>query len=262
MTAAVSSARRRIRGLVLPAIILFAWWLVVALGLADERIVASIGSVLRYLGESIATGDLWVDLGASVGRNLLGFGIGAGLGVATGVLLSLSPDLRGLTLPSVNALKQVSIFAWVPLISIWFGLGEGARVFVIAFSTWFPVLFNTITGVSGVPRELLEVAKVHRFNRLQTVTRVILPGALPSIFTGLYVGLVMSWMVTLGAEYMLTSTRGVGHMLLDGRENFRMDQVLVGVLVVGLVGFALHSIADALERRALGWRGPSLAGRI
>jgi sulfonate transport system permease protein len=80
---------------------------------------------------------------------------------------------------------------------------------------------------------------------------------LPSIFTGLYVGLIMSWMVTLGAEYMLTATHGVGYLLLDGRENFRMDQVILGVFVVGLIGFAMHAVADLAEKRLIGWRGSS-----
>jgi sulfonate transport system permease protein len=250
------------RGLALPAAVLFLWWLAFALGLPDERIVASPQATFRYLARAIASGDLWEDLGASLGRNLLGFAVGALTGIGTGVLLTLSRDARELILPSINTLKQVSIFAWLPFISIWFGLGEGARLFVIAFSVWFPVLFNTIEGISGIPRELTELTRVYRLGRWQTIRRLILPAAAPSIFTGLTVGLVISWMVTLGAEYMLTSTRGLGHLLLDGRENFRMDQLLVGVFAVGLIGFLIHALADLIQHRLLGWRGPSLANRL
>lgn len=253
---------RTARGFALPLFLLALWSLAFVLGWVDPRIVASPLAVWRYLVGAVGSGDLWVDLGASLGRNLASFAIGATTGIACGVLFSLSKTLRELLLPSINTLKQISIFAWVPLISIWFGLGEGARIFVIAFAVWFPVLFNTLHGIAGISPELLDLPRVYGFTRWQAVRRLILPAALPSIFTGLYVGLVMSWMVTLGAEYMLTSTRGLGHLLLDGRENFRMDQVIVGCLVVGLVGFGLHATADAIERRLLGWRGPSLAGRI
>lgn len=254
--------KRLLRGLAVPFAILLVWQLAFSSGALDTRLAASPLSVLRYLIEAVESGDLWIDLGASLGRNLLGFALGGVAGIATGIAFSFSRTLRGLLLPSINTLKQVSIFAWVPLLSIWFGLGESARVFVIAFAVWFPVLFNTLDGVASVPRDLLDLPRVYAFSRLQTVRHLILPAALPSIFTGLYVGLVMSWMVTLGAEYMLTSTRGIGHLLLDGRENFRMDQVLAGCVVVGLVGFLLHASAEAIERRLLGWRGPSLAGRI
>ncbi|WBO21357.1 ABC transporter permease [Sphingomonas abietis] len=254
--------RKLLRGLVLPAVLLVVWQAVCSLGIADARLVASPAAVWRYFAASAGSGDLLVDLGASLGRDLLGYAIGATVGVAGGVLLSLSRLTRDLLLPGINALKQVSIFAWVPLISIWFGLGEGARLFVIAFSVWFPVLFNTLEGIAAIPRELRELPAVYGLNLWQTVRRLILPAALPSIFTGLYVGLVMAWMVTLGAEYMLTSTRGLGHLLFDGRENFRMDQVLVGAIVVGIVGYLIHAIADAIERRALAWRGTVTEIRI
>lgn len=251
-----------LRALVVPVAVLGLWHLSVVTGFADTRLVASIGEVVAYFRESVASGDLWIDLFASLRRNFAGFGIGAVVGIASGVLLGLSPFLRGLILPSVNTIKQVSILAWAPLISIWIGLGEDARIFVIAFSAWFPVLFNTLSGVAQTPRELVEVARVYRFSRLQTVWRIVLPAAAPAIFTGLYTALVLSWMVTLGAEFLLTSTRGLGQLLLGGRENLRMDQVLVGIFVIGLIGFALHAVAEAVERRLLAWRGPVASARI
>jgi sulfonate transport system permease protein len=250
-------ARRLARGVVLPILVALGWWALLAFHWADERIVASIGQVIHCAIRWVATGAIWIDAGSSLARNLVGFSTGALAGIAAGIALSFSAFARSLVLPSINALKQVSIFAWVPLISVWFGLGEASRIFFIAFSVFFPVLFNTAEGIAGVPGELLEVARVFRFSRWQAVRRIVWPAALPSVFTGLYVGLVMSWMVTLGAEYMLTATHGVGYLLLDGRENFRMDQVILGVLVVGLIGFGVHAVADAAERRLLRWRGTS-----
>jgi len=262
MSRNVSTIRKVRRGLVLPALVLLGWWGIFAADLADPRIVASISDVWRYGAQMVGSGELWGDIGASLGRNLLGFAIGVAAGLVLAVLLSLSAWARLAVAPTIDALKNVSAFAWVPLIAIWFGLGEGSRLFFIAFATFFPVYFNAMEGIGGVPRDWLELGRVYGFSRRQAVTRIILPAALPSIFTGLYVGLIMSWMVTLGVEYMLTATRGVGHLLLDGRDNFRMDQVILGVLVVGLIGFALHAIADAVERRVLKWRGSSAAAQV
>jgi len=110
-----------------------------------------------------------------------------------------------------------------------------------------------------VPREYLEVARVHEFSLWQTLSRVIVPAAAPSLFTGLQLSLIYTWLATLGAEYLLSSGRGIGNTLIDGREQFQMDLVLFGVVVIGLVGFALNALASQLERRLLAWRDRTVA---
>ncbi|HBK46022.1 MAG TPA: taurine ABC transporter permease, partial [Xanthomonadaceae bacterium] len=158
--------------------------------------------------------------------------------------------------PSLHALRQVSLFAWVPLIMVWFGLGETSKVVFVAIAAFFPVLLNSAEGVAGIAREHLEVARVATFSRTQTFFRLILPSAMPSILTGVHLALVGAWGATLGAEYLMTSGPGIGTLLIDGQETSAMDVTLVGMLLAGLVGFGLHLAATRAEARLLRWRAP------
>jgi sulfonate transport system permease protein len=254
MTLSLTKLRR---GATLPALILFGWWAVYAFGITDSKLFVPIERVGITAARLSAAGELWLSLGQSLLRDMGGFVLGSSIGLALGVLLGVSTRIErffGLTLHSI---KQVSLFAWLPLISVWFGYEEGSKLVFIAMAAFFPVVLNTFEGVSGVPRELVEVARVSRFSRWQTFTRLVLPAALPSIFNGIYLALVFSWLATLGAEYMLGSTLGIGTLLMEGRAEFKMDVVLLGIVLVGGVGFALDIAAKALERHLLRWRQPS-----
>ena len=175
--------------------------------------------------------------------------IGTTLGLVLGCLLGLSHYFERLVGPSFNTFKQISLFAWIPLISVWFGLGDVAKVVFLSLAALVPVVVNTCDGLRNVPPNLLEVARVYRFSRWQTIVGVMLPAALPSIFTGLYLALVYSWLATIGAEYLLVSGEGIGNTLIDGSEHFMMDLVLFGMVVIGLVGWSLNALARIFERR-------------
>ncbi|MFW7267857.1 ABC transporter permease [Gluconacetobacter sp. Hr-1-5] len=241
-------AARRLRSLVLPLLLLGGWWAAAASGAIDPRLGASPTDVARYLYDLQRQGGLWRAVASSIGRDLAGFALGAAPAVIAGLTLGLFPLLRQALLPTTLAFRHVSMFAWIPLVSVWFGVGESARLVTIALAAWFPVLFATMEGVERVPDTYTDLARVLVLTRWQTVMRVILPAAAPAILSGLSLGLILSWMVTLGAEYMLASTDGVGRLLLDGRENFRMDEVLAGVLLAGGIGFLLPLAGTALQR--------------
>lgn len=254
MAALLESVPRRLRGWVLPAA-LFALWAAAAAGhWSASPLLVSPLAVLRQAIAQSASGALWIDLAASLARDLAGFAIGASAGLAAGLALGVSRRAESLVGPSFNTLKQISLFAWIPLLSVWFGLGDSAKVAFLSLAAFFPVVLNTLEGVRSVPLELIEVARVLRFTPLQWLTRVVLPAAAPSIFAGVHQALIYAWLATLGAEYLLSAGKGIGNLLIDGRENFQMDLVLLGVFVVGFVGFALNTLAAFAERRALGWR--------
>lgn len=237
------------RGWALPLAALGLWWLASTLGWSDSGLLVTPRQVLATAVQEVSGGHLWVALGASLARNLSGFVIGAGLGLVLGGVLGLSRLGNRLLGPSFNTFKQVSLFAWIPLISVWFGLGDVAKVVFLSLAALVPVVVNTADGLRNVPSPLLEVARVYGFSRWQTLAQVRLPAALPSMFTGLYLGLIYSWLATIGAEYLLVSGEGIGNTLIDGSEHFRMDLVLFGMLVIGLVGWALNSLARLAERR-------------
>jgi len=249
--------RRLVRGATLPALLLAWWWAMFHFHWTDTVMFVPIDKVWETAMRMSGSGQLWLSLGASLARDLAGFTLGSLAGLAAGTALGLSRLLESLVGPTLHTVKQISLFAWIPLISVWFGLGDTAKVVFLSLAAFFPVLLNTFEGIRGVPRELVEVARAFAFTRTQMLRRVVLPAALPSIFTGVHLALIYAWLATLGAEYLLTSGIGIGNLLTDGREHLWMDQVLLGVAVVGLVGFTLNLVAGALERRLLRWRGPS-----
>lgn len=245
---------RSLRGWVLPGLALLLWSLVYGLAGLDSPLLVSPLAVAQRGWQQIVSGELWAALSASLRRDLIGFAIGGSAGLAFGLLLGLSRWAERLLGPSFHTLKQISLFAWVPLLSVWFGLGEPAKLAFLSLAAFFPVAINTFEGVRSVPQELVELARVLRYSRWQLLRRVLLPAAAPSLFTGLHLGLIYAWLATLGAEYLLAAGQGLGNTLQAGREHFQMDLVLFGVLVVGLVGHGLNSLAGGLERRALAWR--------
>jgi sulfonate transport system permease protein len=168
----------------------------------------------------------------------------------------LSDRLLG---PTFHAAKQVALFAWVPLISVWCGTGELAKVVFIALAAFYPVVLNTHEGFRSVAQEYVDVARALQFSRWQIVRRVLFPSALPSLFAGLHLALIYGWLATIGAEYLLAPGKGVGNLMIDGRESFAMDKVLLGIVIAGAVGAALNALAARLEARFLRWRVSAFA---
>lgn len=250
---------KALRGWVLPAALLVAWWAATRWGWSTSPLLVPPEKVWATAVDQVTSGKLFSALGSSLWRDLVGFTIGASGGLLFGALLGASRLAEKLAGPSFHTLKQISLFAWIPLLSVWFGLGDAAKVAFLSLAAFFPVVLNTFEGIRSVPVDLLEVARVLKFDRQQTWRKVILPAASPSIFAGIHLGLIYAWLATLGAEYLLVSGKGIGNTMIDGREHFWMDLVLFGVIVVGLVGFGLNWIAGRIEARALAWRGRSVA---
>jgi sulfonate transport system permease protein len=195
---------------------------------------------------------------ASLARDLGGALLGSVVGVAIGSLMGLSRIWERLLGSSFHSAKQVAIFAWIPLMSVWLGTGEAAKVVFIALAAFYPVALNTFEGIRSVAPEHVEVARVFRFSQTQVLRHVVLPGAAPAILAGIQLGLVYSWLATIGAEYLLAAGPGIGNLMIDGREQFQMDKVLVGIILVGAVGFSISSLTSLLERRILSWRAQSV----
>ncbi|WP_338768866.1 ABC transporter permease [Massilia sp. METH4] len=253
----IADLRRIVRGATLPAFLFAIWWAAFHFEWTDTVMFVPIGKVWETAVRLSDNGYLWRSLGASLARDLAGFALGSTIGFAAGIALGLSRLLENLVGPTLHTIKQISLFAWIPLISVWFGLGDTAKVVFLSLAAFFPVVLNTFEGIRSVPRELIEVGRVFALTPLQMLRRVVLPAALPSIFAGVHLALIYAWLATLGAEYLLTSGIGIGNLLTDGREHLWMDQVLLGIVVVGFVGFALNLVATRIESRLLRWRGTS-----
>jgi sulfonate transport system permease protein len=240
------------RGIVLPLAALALWCAICAANPHRSHLLVSPLDVLRTAWQQIASGQLVRALSASLAREASGFAIGTAAGLVLGVLLGLSRVASRLIGPSFDTFKQISLFAWIPLISVWFGLGDAAKIVFLSLAALVPVATHTCDGIRNVSRGYVEAARALCYSRLQIVWRVLLPAAAPSIATGLQLALIYSWLATLGAEYLLVAGSGIGNTLIDGGEEFRMDLVLFGVIVVGLTGWALSAIAHALQRHLPG----------
>ena len=190
----------------------------------------------------------------SLRRDLTGFAIGTGLGVAVVLLLGLSRIADRIFTRWFNGLKQIALLAWIPLISIWFGFDESAKVVFVALAAAIPVILNIVEGIRLTSRKIIEVGEVFRFNRRQLIFLIYLPSAMPSILTGIHLALIYSWLATIGAEYFMAAGPGIGGLVIAGRERFEMDLVLLGIVVLGAVGFTIDRLATWLEYRVIPWR--------
>jgi len=251
--ATVETQRRRVdlRGVVLPIVAIVLWWALSASHLVKSALLVSPVDVVRSAYELAGSGALVRALSASLAREACGFAIGAMAGLLLGGALGLSRIAARIVGPSFDTFKQISLFAWIPLISVWFGLGDAAKVVFLSLAALLPVAAHTCDGIRAVPARYVELANALRYSGLQLIRHVLLPAALPSIFTGLYLALIYSWLATLGAEYLLVAGSGIGNLLIDGSEQFRMDLVLVGIVVVGVTGWALNALARRVERTVL-----------
>jgi len=243
------------RALFLPLLLLVVWQAATLYGFVNVRLVVPPQRVVERALKEIAEGGLLPQLVASLARDLGGAALGSLFGVIVGTIMGVSRPWERVLGPTFHAAKQVAIFAWIPLMSVWLGTGETAKVVFIALAAFYPVAVNTFEGIVSVSSAHVEVAKVFRFTRVQVLRKVILPGAAPSIITGVKVGLVYAWLGTIGAEYLLAAAPGIGNLMIDGRESLQMDKVLLGVILVGAIGFALSAAASAVESRLLRWRG-------
>jgi sulfonate transport system permease protein len=145
------------------------------------------------------------------------------------------------------------MMAWIPLIILWFGIGEISKTIIIAKSVFVPVFLNTLQGIRGVPKDYIEVAAVLELGYFKLLRKVILPSALPSIFTGLRLGAGFSWMAVVAAE-MLGGLTGLGYGLLRARDFLESDKLIALMIVIGLVGLVLDRLIRLLESRVLHWR--------
>jgi len=256
---------RRLVGLVLPLALLGAWQAAVLLELRDRNRLPAPVDVLVALHQFFLTpsrptlsgvvpfvGAGWQHLGASLERTGVSWAAAVVTGLLLGLALGLSRWFADLTDPLLNALRAVPLFAWLPLVIVQFGLGEpSARILVFVGALW-PVLISTADGVARVPRQHIETARMLGTPRARMWQRVYLPSALPEIVTGLRLSLTLAWTCVIVGE-LAGITWGVGAMMNAARERGATDQIIVGILVFALFGYAADRLLRLATRRWVRW---------
>jgi sulfonate transport system permease protein len=250
-----SDSRSWQRGLVLPAVLVVLWTVAGHIPAFHSQLLVPLDTILAAPFVDPDGRQIWLGLGESLARLASGFGVGAIAGVTFGVLVGTSPVADRVAGPSFNALRQIALFAWIPLLSAWFGNGETAKIVFVALSAFFPVALNTHDGLRQIPLHYLELAEVVGLSRRRRLTRLLIPGALPSIFIGIQIGLITAWIGTVGAEYVIGVGRGLGTFIAEARGQFRMDLVLLGVLALALTGFVINTACRRIFAHLLRWQG-------
>lgn len=236
----------------LPLALLLGWALLTTAGGVKVYQLASPADVARELQALAASGALWKNLAASAQRVFLGFAIAFALALGVGSAVGLSRRVEDALDPTLQAIRAVPSLAWVPLLLLWLGIGETAKVALIAIGAFFPIYVNLVAGIRNVDRKLVEVAGVLGVRGFALARRVVLPAALPSLLVGARIGLTQAWLFLVAAE-LLASTRGLGFMLTEGQQISRTDEILTAILLLALCGKLSESAMRALERRLLHW---------
>jgi sulfonate transport system permease protein len=247
--------RRIGQALVIPALFLLLWSVAVAAAWVDPKVVPSPWAVLQTLWHSLQQGSFWQGIWASLSRNLSGYLIGASLGVGFALLIGHSKLANWLFAPSFHVLRQVSLFAWLPLLSSFLGTGNGAKILFITLSVFYPVALHSLEGVRSIAQKQREVADVYQFPTLYRYQKLILPGAAPQIFVGLQLGLIFAWLATIGSEFLLANYgTGIGNLVIRGREQFNVSLIIVGMLIIAALGIVQNQLLARVERRVLAWQ--------
>jgi len=229
------------------------WWAAVASGLANPVLMPPPQVVVRAIVEMVVDGTLPIHIGVSVARALGGFLLAALIGVPIGVLVGRSARAHALIEPWIELARPVPPIAVLPLVVLWFGIGEESKLVVVFYGALFPILVNTVHGVRSVDNGLIRAARALGASERQIFCLVVLPASVPSVVTGLRLGAGMAIFVLVAAE-LLGSTAGLGWLIMDAREHFFTDRIMVGIVALGMVGYVINRSLLWLEHRLVRWR--------
>ena len=241
-----------------PLTVIVLWQVLSMAGVIPARVLPAPIAVGQAAADLATNGRLLTDIAASARRAALGFLIGGTLGFLLGVVNGAVPLSSALFDSSMQMLRTIPHLALIPLVILWFGIGETSRVFLVAIGVLFPVYLNTYHGVRNVDPALLEMARNYGVSTRDLFWQVILPGALPSVLVGIRYGLGIMWLTLIVAETIAAST-GIGYVTMNAREFLQTDVLVFGILLYALLGKLADVAARWLETRLLAWN-PAYAG--
>ena len=244
----------------LPLTLLGLWYLGVEQGWLSEQVLPPPGYVYDTLSDLFASGDLWINAAASLQRVVIGFALGGAIGVALGLAMGLSKTVEDYLLPTFNAIVQIPVLGWLPFALLLFGIGEPLKYVLIAKAALVPITLCTLQAFKQAPQGLLEAGRAYGFSRWQSVIFIVLPAAIPTLFTGLRLGFTKAWLSLVVVE-LVASSEGLGYLIVYGRQLFQLDLVMAAVVVVGAIGLLIDRGFDYAERRLNRGRAP-VAGRL
>ncbi len=246
------AALSKIAPWIVPATLVIVWQLAAQLGWLSSRILPEPLAVLRAAWTLAESGELWEHVRVSAWRALSAFAVGGGLGLVLGLLTGTFRQAETLLDTTIQMIRNIPALALIPLVILWFGIDEAAKLFLVSVGVFFPVYLNTFHGIRSVDKGLIEMARSYGLSGWGLYRDVILPGALPSILVGVRFSLGLVWVLLIVSE-TISAQSGIGYMTMNAREFLQTDVVLVGILLYALLGKLADVLARTVERTALRW---------
>jgi len=222
-------------------------------GILNPVTLPSPATILETFVTLVKKGTLQKNLLISSQRVLTGYAISAVSAIVLGILIGLSSHFKRMTDLIIQILKPIPPISWIPLVILWFGIGEESKVFLIFIGGFFTILVNVVDGIRRIDVKLVELSGAMVIPRLKYIFQVVIPYAAPNIFTGLRVGLGQSWMCVVAAELVASST-GLGYMIMYARQFGQTDVVIVGMLMIGIIGKIMDSVLMFVEKKVIRWK--------
>jgi len=220
--------------------------------LLSSRILPAPLSVVKAALSLSASGELWSNVRVSALRALSGLAVGGSMGLMFGILTGSSRIAETLFDTTIQMVRNIPALALVPLVILWFGIEEGAKLTLLSVGVFFPIYINTFHGIRSVDPQLVEMGRAYGLTRGQMVRNIILPGALPSMLVGLRFALGLVWVILIVTE-TISAQSGIGYMTMNAREFLQTDVVVLGILLYAALGKLADLTAKLLERALLRW---------
>jgi len=237
---------------IVPVVLVAVWQISAQLGWLSSRILPEPFAVLKSAWTLAASGELWLHVKTSAWRALSAFAVGGGLGLLLGLFTGTFKQAETLLDTTIQMIRNIPALALIPLVILWFGIDETAKLFLVSIGVFFPVYLNTFHGIRSVDKGLIEMARSYGLSGWALYRDVILPGALPSILVGVRFSLGLVWVLLIVSE-TISAQSGIGYMTMNAREFLQTDVVLVGILLYALLGKLADVLARTVERYALRW---------
>lgn len=237
---------------IVPIGLLIVWQLLAQFGLMPTRILPAPIGIVQAAIKLIQTGELWKHVQISTWRATIGFAIGGGIGLTLGVLNGVFPLAERYLDSSVQMIRNIPHLALIPLVILWFGIGDSARIFLVALGVFFPIYINTFYGIRSIDQNLIEMGRVYGLRSSELFWQIILPGSLPSTLVGVRYGLGLMWLTLIVAE-TIAANSGIGYMAMNAREFMQTDVVVLSILLYAVLGKLADSAVRLLERWWLPW---------
>lgn len=242
-----------LNSLAFPLIILVIWESLAKSHVLPVILIPSLERIASTFVQDLSNGEIAGDIAVSAVRVIKGYLIGVVLGLTLGTLMGIFSRVNQFFSGIFDGIRQIPGLAWIPLLILWFGIGDLSKIVLIAKGTFFPILLNTIDGIRNTPKGYLELARLYHIRKRDLIRKVYLPSAIPFVLVGMRLGAGMAWMSVVAAE-MLGSTSGIGYRMSDAQNLMQTDVLIVYMIVIGLVGGAVDLLLRVVTKRVVKWQ--------